>query len=380
MTRSAATLRSPRPKAGDGPVVVHLFGTLDAGGAEMRILEVLRRQPQRQRHIMIALSGRAGALDKEFESLGHWVVHRPLSPTFPVWFTLFLWRTHATHVHSHVHLASGFLLLPAVIARVPRRIAYLHSTGDGKSGGWRRRMYRAIGRQLVGYAATDVAAAGQSVAESVMKTTHRRLGRSEVSVVYLPVDGCRFRVAPLPSNELVGPKLIAVGRLDREKNPQRAITVLAELRSRRPGATLTFVGRSTDAERRQIEHLASELGVSGAVVLLGQRDDVPYLLARSDLLLSTTLREGLPGVIVEAAAAGIPAVVSDIAPNEEVALVLPSVVPVPLAASDEAWCDVIGDVLDARVDRLAPRVVRDGFDRSPFAMTGAAGGVESLWT
>ena len=56
---------------------------------------------------------------------------------------------------------------------------------------------------------------------------------------------------------------------------------------------------------------AEELGVSGSVRLLGVRSDVPALLSAFDVLAFPSLYEGMPNVVIEAQAAGLPCIVSD---------------------------------------------------------------------
>ena len=65
--------------------------------------------------------------------------------------------------------------------------------------------------------------------------------------------------------------------------------------------------------RDSLVRLAGELGVAGAVEFLGTRGDVPELLGAADLFLfSTTRREGLGSVLLEALAAELPVVASDV--------------------------------------------------------------------
>src|ERR1051325_8497320 len=63
--------------------------------------------------------------------------------------------------------------------------------------------------------------------------------------------------------------------------------------------------------RAQAEALTAELGLNGAVKFLGNREDVPELLARAECALLASDYEGCPLAVVEAMAAGVPVVATD---------------------------------------------------------------------
>ena len=359
--------------------IVHVFGTMNRGGAEMRTLELLRkRRRSDEHHLFVALSGLSGTLDEDFRTLNCEVIPRRLSPGFPLWFIRLLRQRGATHVHSHVHVASGYLLLLAWVARVPRRIAHFHSMGDGRPSRARRLIYRRIGRALVRLVATDVVAVSGAVLRVVIGSSAASSPR--FSVLHDQVDGGRFTIRSADGFEPL--RLGIIGRLDADKNPERCLEVVAALRRRAPGKPLTawFAGNASASELAHLHDRVDDLGLVEIVEFLGVRDDVPALLERTHVLLSTTRREGLPGAIIEAAAAGVPAVVSAIAPNEEASRFLPGVVTVPLEATDDEWCAVIEDVLARGSDRFAGPTVRAAFDRSPFALTDDNTQVDALWS
>jgi glycosyltransferase involved in cell wall biosynthesis len=359
--------------------IVHLFGAMNRGGAETRMLELLsNRDSSDERHVFIALSGDGGELDADLERLGHQVVPRRLDLLFPLWFVRFLRQSAATHIHSHVHLASGYLLFLGWVARVPRRIAHVHSTADGRSSGALRRIYRRVGRSLIRVFATDVVAVSGAALRTVIGSapwTRRRC-----SVLHDQVDGSRFDTRRGVDDETL--RVGIVGRMDSEKNPARCLEIVDELRRRHLDDRLRvwFAGSASAGELGRLQRRADEFGLAAIVEFLGVRDDIPALLARTDLLLSTTRREGLPGAVIEAAAAGVPSVVSAIAPNDEAARFLAGVVTVPLQASNAEWCDVIEDVLDRRSGRLAAPAIRASFERSPFALASRNVQVDNLWS
>jgi glycosyltransferase involved in cell wall biosynthesis len=102
------------------------------------------------------------------------------------------------------------------------------------------------------------------------------------------------------------PLLGFVGHLVRQKRPDRALEVLAQLRLQGCAAHLVVAGAGP--LRTDLEDRAHRLGVGGAVTFLGERDDIEWVLGGSDLALLTSEAEGVPGVAIEALMAGCPMV------------------------------------------------------------------------
>jgi glycosyltransferase involved in cell wall biosynthesis len=116
-----------------------------------------------------------------------------------------------------------------------------------------------------------------------------------------PATRMRARqILGLPADaEVIG----TVGRLDFQKAPEVLIEALA--RMRRP-AVLVWAGDGPlmDQARRQV----ARMRLGDRVLLLGNRTDVPDILPAFDVFAMSSRYEGLPCVIVEAQACGIPVV------------------------------------------------------------------------
>ena len=102
---------------------------------------------------------------------------------------------------------------------------------------------------------------------------------------------------------------VSVGRLVPVKGMDRLLRAWAEVRVARPAARLAIVGDG--AERPQLEALIGELDLGEHVVLAGWQDPVPYLAAAECFVLLSR-NEGMGRAVVEAMAAGLPCVVSDV--------------------------------------------------------------------
>jgi glycosyltransferase involved in cell wall biosynthesis len=107
-----------------------------------------------------------------------------------------------------------------------------------------------------------------------------------------------------PDQTLRVPHYVSVGRLAGQKNYALLLRAFARLED--PAARLTIVGEGSD--RAKLERLAAELGVAGQLDLPGHvSDPLPYLAAASAFVLSSDY-EGVPAVVIEALAAGLPLV------------------------------------------------------------------------
>lgn len=107
----------------------------------------------------------------------------------------------------------------------------------------------------------------------------------------------------------------AIGRLWPQKRVDDLIWAAELLKAIRPDAHLLIVG---DGPRRAAhERFCYKLGVGDRVHFLGRRDDVPTLLHSLDLLWLASEYEGMPNVVMEAMAAGLPVVASDISGNRD---------------------------------------------------------------
>jgi len=104
-----------------------------------------------------------------------------------------------------------------------------------------------------------------------------------------------------------GTHYVAVGRLAGQKNV--ALMIKAFARQARPGDKLTIAGEGPD--RKALEALIAKLGMADRVCLKGHLLCTDALLAEADAFVLSSDYEGLPAVIVEALAAGLPIVATD---------------------------------------------------------------------
>ena len=112
-----------------------------------------------------------------------------------------------------------------------------------------------------------------------------------------------------PSSD--GRNIVMVATMEDHKDHVTLLRAMAILAPKRMGLRLRLAGDGR--LRPQLERLANDLGLAAHVDFLGSRRDVPELLGSSDLFVfSTTPQEGLGIVLIEAMAAGVPILASDV--------------------------------------------------------------------
>lgn len=126
---------------------------------------------------------------------------------------------------------------------------------------------------------------------------------------------------------------INVARLAPVKNHSFLLRAFKEAVAHDKSLRLFIVGDGVLKE--QVSQQLSDLGLEGKATILGFRDDVPDLLQAADCFLMPSVQEGLPFVLVEAQAAGLPCLISDGVTPE--AAMLPTTEILELSSPLEEW-------------------------------------------
>ena len=138
------------------------------------------------------------------------------------------------------------------------------------------------------------------------------------------------------------PLILAIGRMEPQKNLALAIRAFAVLRARQP-ARLLILGEGW--QRGQLERLTRRLGLSDDVAMPGFAEDVGAVLAQASLLLMTSRYEGYPAVLIEALAADVPVVSTACSPSQKAVIASPLLGQVVGQPTPEALADAMQAVL-----------------------------------
>lgn len=106
------------------------------------------------------------------------------------------------------------------------------------------------------------------------------------------------------------PSILMIGTLSRNKGQALGIRAFKALLDHMENARLGIVGDGPD--RKSLEYIAKFNGLEEKIEFLGRREDVPEILASSHILWQLSDSEGMPMVVLEAMASGIPAIGFDV--------------------------------------------------------------------
>jgi glycosyltransferase involved in cell wall biosynthesis len=225
------------------------------------------------------------------------------------------WRPDVLHSHMvHANLMARALRL---VTPVPALVSTIHNIYEG--GPLWMAAYRLTNGLVDHMTIISEAAADRFIRERIVP---RRLLR----VVSNGVDPEPYRQVPSGVRDGLRQALglgqqfvwLAVGRFEIAKDYPNMLRAFATVRERHPEAVLLLVGRGS--LQAETEALARELQLGEGVRFLGVRDDVPALVSAADGYVMSSAWEGMPMVLLEAAAGGLPIATTRVGGNHEAVL------------------------------------------------------------
>lgn len=299
----------------------------------------------------------------EFKKIGCHVVIFPdrTQSTIRYFFALYNELKKEKYDIVHVHGSSALLavdLMAAKLAGVPVRIA--HSRNTRCNNGKIDRLLRPV--FYMSY--TDAMACGEEAGKWLF-------GNREFKVMHNGKDFSDFcfskKLRELERKQLgLDGKLVFghVGRFNEQKNHKYLIDVFYRISQMRENAVLYLIGDGHLSA--EIHKYVEELGIEDKAIFAGSVLDVSHRLQAMDFMIFPSLFEGLPNVVLEWQAEGLPCLISDTITRE----CAPSnlVEFMSLESSAQTWADKALQMLDSyqnreeNAQRATTALKKAGFD------------------
>lgn len=303
--------------------ILRVITWLPAGGIEKRLCAVLPRLRDRGYAPEVVCIRERGPLASRLEADGIPVMVIPfrsrLDPRGLLRLRRFIRDGKFSLVHSHMYRANTAAAMAKRLSgrEFPPLVCQIHNINTWET--WRQLF---VERQLS--KAWDM---GVGVSEHVRDhmADQLRLPASRASVLYNGIELGEFDALAGPSrpsprevfnisddNPVV---VTSLCRLHPQKNPEAIVWLASQLCPRHPNLHFVIAGQGKLMDELQREQ--RRLGLAGRLHLLGHRDDAARVLAASDIFLLPSFKEGFSNAIIEAMAAGLPVVATDVGGNAE---------------------------------------------------------------
>jgi sugar transferase (PEP-CTERM/EpsH1 system associated) len=299
--------------------IAHVIHQLEVGGLERVVINLMRNlDPERYRSSTYSLRA-GGNLAGELEAAGIPVysLGKRDGVDVPVFFRaakLFR-RENIDIVHCHNYGALLYGSIGGKLAGASGTVYTAHGTYSAKKLGQSR-----FGRYLP---VNRIIAVSEDARKSIL--ADGRIRPRDVETLPNGIDTGKFdldvdvseikRELGLPDGARV---LGIVARLSWEKDHKTLFDAMLRLKNKGLGAVLVVVGGGPLA--KNLEKYVEDAGLADTVLFLGERSDVPRLLQVFDVFVLSSTMEGLSLTLLEAMAAGLPIVATDVGGNSEVVL------------------------------------------------------------
>ena len=302
--------------------ILFLSTSMGMGGADKQLLSAAQELRSRGREVFIVSLTPLGPMGLEARGLGIPIESLGMRRGMPdprglVRLVRLVRAWKPDVVHSHMVHANLMVRVLRLLVRIPAVVSTIHNVYEG--GRLRMAAYRLTNGLVDHMTIVSEAAADRFVGEGIVP-------KELLTVVANGVDTDLFRNVPAGTRESLRAALdlgrefiwLAVGRFEIAKDYPNMLRGFAKVRERNPQALLLLVGRGS--LQAETESLAHALGLSGGVRFLGVRSDIPEIMSVADGYVMSSAWEGMPMVLLEAAAAGLPIVATTVGGNHEVVL------------------------------------------------------------
>lgn len=302
--------------------IVHVVTRLLRAGSEENTVECCRWQA-RAGHEVVLVHGAAvdagWSETRRFRTLGVPEMVHPIRPVADLRALGALRRVYREVqpdvIHTHQSKAGILGRLAADVVPSARVVHGVHMLPWAHVGAARRRVYLAAERAAA--RRTDVFV---GVSEA-LGAAYRQAGIArQMHCVRSGMDLTRFRRAELPPDwrdlvqvgpcEARPPVAVMLAAMEPRKRHVAFLRAFAQVRRLMPELRLVLAG--TGPEEARVRREVARLGLGDRVILSGHRGDPERLLALADVSVLASEREGLPRVVVQSLAAGVPVLVNDL--------------------------------------------------------------------
>jgi len=302
--------------------ILHVFGSLNRGGAETMAMNLYRKIDKTKIQFDFVVHGDlVGDYEEEIEGYGGKIYRIPRYKGSNHFLYAREWKRFLTKhqeykiVHSHVRSTASIYL---AIAKEMGRVTIIHShntsSGKGISAIAKNILQSRLRRVSDYYFACSTEAGEWLFGKEICQSDKFFLTKNAIDIEKFSF--CEAKRAAVRRRLGLENKIVIghIGRFNPQKNHEFIIDIFQKTLEILPKSCLLLVGEGN--LEPIIQDKVNNLGLSDEVLFAGVRTDITDLLQAMDFFLMPSLFEGLPVVLIETQAAGLPALISTEISNE----------------------------------------------------------------
>lgn len=286
------------------PIAIVLT-SFEPGGTERQMIELVRRLDPSRWSIHLACFHARGSWFGRIAGSVASVTEFPVDTFRRVDALRHLWafsrwcRDRAVAIVHTTELYSNIFGLPgAALAGVPVRIGSRRGMNGDKSRAQ-------VGLQRAAYSCAHIIVANSRAAAA--RLIDERVPAHKIAII---PNGLDLRAFRRPARQQPPRRVAVVANLRPGKGHDVLIDAAVEVLRHQPDATFEAIGDGSERNRLMARARARQVG--RAFTFAGHREDIPARLAETDIFVFPSLSEALPNAVLEAMAAGLPIVASNV--------------------------------------------------------------------
>ena len=301
--------------------IMQITHDLNIGGLQRLVVDISRHLDKARYQVTVCALREGGILEKELANDNIKVIKLPAARNGVDY--LAFWklykilrdeRPHIIHTHNTQPFAEGSLA--AFLAGVP---VCIHTEHGRQFPDKKRYM---LAERFFSYYVDQIIAVSDSAKKDLVE--YEKIRPDKIQVIMNGIDGDKYTVnidrnrklKDLGIDNRYDFILGFVGRLSPEKGLTYLLKAMRLVVDKYPAALLLIAGEGVllGDLRKETE----QLNLNNNIMFLGPRSDIPEIMKLLDIFVLPSLREGLPLVLLEAAAASLPIVATDVGGNKEI--------------------------------------------------------------
>ncbi len=303
--------------------ICFLIPGLNAGGIENYLLRFLSFFPDEKNFTVLVRNKKKGDLYDEYKKTGVNIRFQEVGFLNPFkWYLLYIYfknQKFKTICDFNGNFA-GIVLIIARFAGIQKRIVFYRRSSNAFKETWFNLKYNYFVNKLVYKNATKILSNSQHAIDFFFP--NRCISDNRFKVISNGIKLSAYKIKEtkkearsffnLPLNKFI---IGHIGRYDPAKNHETIFMLAKKIKQDKQNICFLFAGKYTDSQEflKRVEFH----GIEDICICLGLQTRLPLLYKAMDLFYFPSLTEGQPNALIEAMAAGIPFITSNIPPIKE---------------------------------------------------------------